>query len=54
MITPVNITVNHGESANFSCSAMGGPNNMFIWLKNGSDVICSNCSDNPMPLNLTG
>ena len=52
---PNNITLNAGESINFTCSAMGGPNNMFMWLKNGTNIVCSNCSENPTPqLNLTG
>lgn len=55
MVTPVNITVNYGESANFSCYAMGGPSNMILWLKNISQVVCFDCSQvSAMPPNITG
>ena len=33
----------HGEDVNFTCSAQGGPNNMFFWVRNASDA-CVDCS----------
>ena len=37
MVEPVNQTVSYLESATFTCTADGGPNNMFRWMK-GNDL----------------
>ena len=31
--TPINRTVSIGDTANFTCTAQGGPGNMFRWIK---------------------
>ena len=50
-----NVTLNHGDSVNFTCSHMGGPRNALVWLRNGTTVACANCSEVPTPVfNLTG
>ena len=50
-----NVTLNRGESVNFTCSHMGGPRNALVWLRNGTTVACANCSEVPTPVfNLTG
>ena len=43
--TPINQTVNHGETATFNCTAEGGPGTLIQWLYNGTERLCSsNCS----------
>ena len=56
MIDVANITLSHGDSVNFTCSSMGGPNNVIVWLKNATNVVCaSNCSQVPTPVfNISG
>ena len=51
MVEPVNQTVPYLESANFTCTADGGPNNMFRWIK-GSDISALTGLMNT-PLNVT-
>ena len=51
MVDPVNQTVSYRGSATFTCTADGGPNNMFRWIK-GSDTSALTGLMNT-PLNVT-
>ncbi len=37
------ITLDHGDNVTFSCSSMGGPDNMYIWVRNASEEVCLDC-----------
>ena len=52
---PMNVTVNHGDSANFTCSTEGGPNNVVQWFYNGTERLCSaNCSADNSTIDIDG
>ena len=38
------ISEDHGESVQFHCSSMGGPNNMYFWVRNASEEVCLDCA----------
>ena len=55
MSTPMNITVDHGDSASFTCSTEGGPNNVVQWFYNGTERLCSaNCSADNSTIDIDG
>ena len=37
-ISPSNTTVSTGDNSTLTCSALGGPNNMFAWLHEGMEI----------------
>ena len=41
-ISPVNITTTVNSTENITCSAEGGPNNMFEWSKQGTGFVSNN------------
>ena len=41
--TPNFIIAAPDSSADFSCSALGGPGNQFVWIHNGTRALCSDC-----------
>ena len=38
-ISPVDITTTVNSTVNITCSAEGGPNNVFEWSKQGTEVV---------------
>ena len=55
MAVPMSSTVNHGGSATFTCSAEGGPDNVFRWLYNGTERLCSsNCTTDNTSIDING
>ena len=55
MSVPMTSTVNHGGSATFTCSAEGGPDNVFRWLYNGTERLCSsNCTTDNSSIDING
>ena len=42
-VTPDFIIAAPDSSADFSCSALGGPGNQFVWVHNGTTALCSDC-----------
>ena len=41
--TPNFIIAAPDSSADFSCSALGGPGNQFVWIHNGTTALCNDC-----------
>ena len=37
-MSPMNETFNRGDNVTFTCSARGGPGNIFQWLRNGTEL----------------
>ena len=35
--------VSRGDNVTFTCSADGGPNNVFVWLFSRENVLCEDC-----------
>ena len=44
MISPVNITTSINSTVTITCFGEGGPNNMFEWRKQGTEVISNNAT----------
>ena len=38
-VSPLNETFNRGDNVTFTCSARGGPDNTFQWLRNGTELV---------------
>ena len=38
-VSPLNQTFNQGDTVTFTCSARGGPDNTFQWLRNGTELV---------------
>ena len=43
-VSAANHTVDHGDSVTINCTAGGGPGTMYVWLRNGTERLCFNCS----------
>ena len=55
MAVPMNSTVNHGGTATFTCTADGGPDNVFQWFYNGTERLCSgNCTTDNTSIDING
>ena len=37
-------TVDYGDSVTINCTARGGPGTVYVWLRNGTERLCFNCS----------
>ena len=38
-VSPLNETFDQGDNVTFTCSARGGPDNTFQWLRNGAELV---------------
>ena len=38
-VSPLNETFDRGDNVTFTCSARGGPDNTFQWLRNGTELV---------------
>ena len=39
VVSPLNETFDQGDNVTFNCSALGGPDNTFQWLRNGTEIV---------------
>ena len=39
----MNSTHSRGDNVNFTCTTDAGPNNIYVWLRNVSSILCSDC-----------
>ena len=46
-VSTANNTADHGGSVSINCTAGGGPDSMFAWLRNGTNSFCFDCSSVP-------
>ncbi len=37
-------SVDHGDTVSFHCDSMGGPSNMYFWVRNASEEVCLDCA----------
>ena len=37
-------SADHGDTVTFHCESMGGPNNMYFWVRNASEEVCLDCA----------
>ena len=42
--SPINSTHNRGDNVTFNCITDAGPGNVYVWLRNGSEIVCSDCN----------
>ena len=43
--------IDHGSEINFTCTAQGGPDNIYLWFLNASNQVCTDCSTSPQDVN---
>ena len=46
MVTPLDMVFSFGNNASFNCTALGGPDNTFVWERNGEVI----ANDNLLPV----
>ena len=39
----MNATHSRGDNVTFNCITDAGPGNVYVWLRNGSEIVCSDC-----------
>ena len=54
-VDPSIIIANYNDNAMFTCLTDAGPSNMYEWLVNATDLVCTqlNCSDGIFSFNVT-
>ena len=43
--------IDHGSETNFTCTAQGGPDNIYLWFLNASADVCPDCFGSPQDVN---
>ena len=41
--SPVNAIHNQGDNVTFTCKTDAGPGSVYVWLRNGSELVCLDC-----------